>query len=32
MSNSDHPECYGTMFPSVLHLAEDRPRRGQCLR
>jgi hypothetical protein len=28
MSNSEHPECYGTMFPSVLHIPEDRPAAG----
>jgi hypothetical protein len=28
MSNSDHPECYGTLFPSVLHIPEDRPAAG----
>lgn len=29
MSNSEHPECYGTMFPSVLHIPEDRPAAGR---
>ncbi len=28
MTTHDHPECYGTMFPSVLHLQEDRPASG----
>ena len=28
MSNSDHPACYGTIFPSVLQLPEDRPAAG----
>lgn len=24
----EHPECYGAMFPDVLHLPEDRPASG----
>ena len=24
MTNNHHPECYGTLFPDVLHLPEDR--------
>jgi hypothetical protein len=28
LSNGDHPECYGTIFPSLLHLPEDRPASG----
>ena len=27
-SANEHPECYGTMFPSVLALREDRPTSG----
>ena len=25
---NEHPECYGTLFPSVLQLPEDRPASG----
>jgi hypothetical protein len=28
LSNGDHPECYGTLFPSLLDLQEDRPVSG----
>ena len=28
MANNHHPECYGTLFPDVLHLPEDRPASG----
>lgn len=28
MSKRDHPECYGTLFPSVLHLPQDSPAAG----
>ena len=28
MVNNDHPECYGRLFPEVLHLPEDRPASG----
>ena len=27
-SANEHPECYGSMFPSVLNLGEDRPASG----
>jgi len=29
MANNHHPECYGTLFPDVLHLPEDRPASGK---
>jgi len=29
MSNVDHPNCYGTLFPDLLDLPEDRPARGK---
>ncbi len=28
MITNDHPECYGTLFPSLLSLPEDRPASG----
>jgi len=28
MANNRHPDCYGTLFPDVLHLPEDRPVSG----
>ncbi len=28
MTTNDHPECYGTLFPSLLRLPEDRPASG----
>ena len=28
MANNHHVECYGTLFPDVLHLPEDRPASG----
>lgn len=28
-SASGHPECYGSMFPNVLALPEDRPTSGR---
>lgn len=28
MAKNRHPECYGTLFPDVLHLPEDRPASG----
>ena len=31
MANNHHPECYGTLFPDVLHLPEDRPASGNSL-
>lgn len=29
MNASQHRECYGTMFPDVLHVVNDQPRRGK---
>ncbi len=29
MSQSHHRECFGTMFPDVLHVESDRPHRGK---
>ena len=29
MNNTHQPECYGTLFPDVLHLPEDRPASGK---
>ncbi len=28
--NDDHrPDCFGTMFPDLLHIQNDRPQRGK---
>ena len=29
MQDTDKPTCYGTMFPDMLHLPEDRPASGK---
>ena len=29
MNNTHQPECYGTLFPSVLDLPEERPASGK---
>jgi hypothetical protein len=29
MSQIQHPKCFGTMFPDVLHVESDRPQRGK---
>ena len=29
MSPTHHRECFGTMFPDVLHVENDRPQRGK---
>ena len=29
MTSAHRPECYGTLFPSILQLPEDRPVSGQ---
>ncbi len=29
MSQNDHKDCYGTMFPPTLHVDADRPVRGK---
>lgn len=29
MNQSQHHECFGTMFPDVLHVESDRPQRGK---
>ena len=32
MSQIDHKECYGTMFPDSLHFAANKPIRGKVFR
>lgn len=29
MNQTHHQECFGTMFPDVLHVENDRPQRGK---
>jgi hypothetical protein len=29
MNQTRHRECFGTMFPDVLHVENDRPQRGK---
>jgi len=29
MNQTQHQECFGTMFPDVLHVENDRPQRGK---
>ena len=29
MNETNHRECFGTMFPDVLHVENDRPQRGK---
>ncbi len=28
MTTNDHPQCYGTLFPGLLHLSEDQTAEG----
>lgn len=29
MNSNQHPDCFGTMFPDVLHPVNDKPHRGK---
>jgi len=29
MTNTQHKECYGTMFPDALHFRNNKPQRGK---
>lgn len=29
MNLSHHPDCFGKLFPDVLHVEDDRPQRGK---
>ena len=29
MNQTNHPKCFGTMFPDVLHVESDRPQKGK---